>query len=201
MLAALLLLFNTLANPALAAAQMSEIRISLFGQPCLLQGPVDTRTLKTIHSVSPEELYPQRGATLSSEPTRKALDKLKSIAGVPSGLDRYRERLGKRLEAQLVALEAIESLRKTRKAAALTEAGKKFLSGRRLKEFDSSVAKALAIKDLGSEKGREALDAVFDGFSDGIEGDPEEEFHRAIHRMNIQYTCSFEESGGGEGAE
>jgi hypothetical protein len=122
------------------------------------------------------------------------------VTGVPAGLDRYKERLGKRLEAQLVVLEAIEGFRKSRSTAALTEAGKKYLTGKRQKEFDAAVSKA--VKEPPGDKSREAQDAVFDIFSDGIEADPEEEFHRAIHRLNIQYTCSFEEGGAGaEGAE
>ena len=181
------------------AAPPAEIRVTLFEQPCVLQGPVDQKTLKTIHSLSPEQMYPQRGSQLASDSTRRALEKLRAIS-VPSALDRYRERLIRRFEAQLNLLEAIESYRKTRKSAPTLAVGKKLITAKRYKEFEALVKKAEAVKDLESERGREALDAVFDHFSDAVETDPEEEFHRAIHRMNVQYTCSFEESGG-EGSE
>src|SRR4051794_38218221 len=78
-----------------------EVRVSLFGQPCTLQGPLDERALRVVHSLSPDQIYPQRENTLTAAPTRRALEKLKSLNGAPAGLDRYRERLGKRLEAQL----------------------------------------------------------------------------------------------------
>jgi hypothetical protein len=177
----------------------TEIRVSLFGQPCVLQGPADERTLRLIHSLSPEQLYPQRDTSLASAPTRRALDKLHSISGAPAALDRYRERLGKRLEAQVALLETLESFQKTHKPTPVYAVGKKYLAGRRLKEFDAAIKKAEGTKVSSS-----AADSIFDAFSDGIEPDPEEEFHRAIHRMNVQYTCSFEETGesaGGDAAD
>lgn len=188
-------------GPAVARASASpstEIRVSLFGQPCILQGPTDERTLRVIHSLSPEQLYPQRDAPLSSAPTRRALDKLRAVTGAPTGLDRYRERLAKRLEAQLALLGAIESFRKDHKTVAILAAGKNSLTGRRLKEFETAVKKAEGSKTLSS---RDTQDTLFDSFSDGIEPDPEEEFHRAIQRMNVQYTCSFEENGDTAGGE
>ena len=52
------------------------------------------------------------------------------------------------------------------------------------------------VKDLDSDRGRELTDQLYDLYNEGIEADPEEEFHRAIQRMNVQYTCSFEENEG-----
>ena len=57
LLSSLLLVFVPVSGRA-SAAPSTEIRVSLFGQPCTLQGPVDERTLKLIHSLSPEQLYP-----------------------------------------------------------------------------------------------------------------------------------------------
>jgi hypothetical protein len=163
-----------------SAAPQTEIHVSLFGQPCVLLGPVTEANLRTIHSLSPEQLYPERGTTLTAEPTRQALEKIRGIASIPSVLDRYRERLVKRFEAQLAVLEALENFRKTHKPSALQAVGKKYLSGKKQKEFEAQLKKIDA-------------DLLFDTFSDGIEADPEDEFHRAIHKINVQYTCSFEE--------
>lgn len=177
---------------AIAATASKEIRITLFGQPCLLQGPLDEKSLRTIHSLSPDQLYPTRENSLSSAPTRRALEKLRSITEAPAGLDRYRERLAKRLDAQLILLGAIESLRSDSKAGPLLAAAKSKLTGKRQKDFEIAVKKAEATKSLSKA---ETLDALFDIFSDGIEADPEEEFHRSILRMGAQYACSFENTG------
>jgi len=179
-------------------APSNEIRVTLFGQPCSLRGPVDERMLKIIHLLSPEQLYPERDSPLTSGPTRKALDKLRAATGAPSGLDRYRERATKRLEAQLAFIESIESIEKPEKEhkiASLLETGKSHLTGSHLKDFEAAVKKAEAAKTLSR---RDTIDSLFDTYSDGIEADPEEEFHRAIQRLNVQYVCLFE--GNGEGA-
>lgn len=199
-----LLLFSSLLpalGPAVTeanAAPSAEIRVSLFGQPCILQGPTDERALRMIHSLSPEQLYPQSDSNLSSAPTRRALEKLRAITGAPAGLDHYRERLAKRLQAQLGMLEAIETYLKDHKSASLIAVSKGSLTGRHLKDFETAVKKAESAKSLAKH---DTLDALFDTFSDGIEPDPEEEFHRAIQRMNVQYTCSFEENGDAAGGE
>lgn len=174
-----LLLFSVLAQANTAPS--TEIRVSLFGQPCTLKGPVDERSLRQIHALSPEQIYPEREPRLSGGPTRRSLEKLRAFQNVPAALDHYRERLIKRLEAQLVLLEALEGFRKNHKSAPIMDAAKTYLSPRRIKEFEVALKKA-------------DIDQIFDTFSDGIEPDPEEEFHRAIHRMSIQYACSFEGS-------
>lgn len=185
------------ARPAHAAPNRQQLKVSLFGQPCLLQGPVDEKTLKVIHSLSPEQLYPSQEGALSAAPSRKTLEKLKAVTGAPAGLDRYRERLTKRLEAQIAFLSAVENLRKDQKAAPLIAVVKANTSSRRAKEFEAAVKKAEASKSLAKS---ETLDALFDSYNEGIESDPEEEFHRAIQRMGVQYACSFEEHGDGDGA-
>jgi hypothetical protein len=189
------------AAPELARAAPSsrEIRVALFGQPCSLQGPADEQTLRVIHSLSPDQLYPSRESVLTSLSTKRSLEKLRAITGTPPALDRYRERLTKRLEAQLALLTAFESLRKDHKSAPVIAAGKAHLNARRSKEFERAVKKAEASKTLAKN---DTLDSLFDSFSDGIEADPEEEFHRSIQRMGIQYACTFEEhSGVGEDGE
>jgi hypothetical protein len=67
---------------------------------------------------------------------------------------------------------------------------------RRQKEFAAAVKKAETAKSLGKA---ETADALFEIFNEGIEADPEEEFHRAIQRMGVQYACSFETTGDDSG--
>lgn len=170
-----------------------QIHVSLFGQPCLLQGPVDEAMLKLIHSLSPEQLYPDPDAAATAAPTRKAVEKLRAVTGAPAALDRYRDRLAKRLEAQLALLDALDAFRKDHRAEAVAAVGKAHLNSQHLKDFVAALRKAEGGKPADS-----ALDAVVDAYNDGIEADPEEEFHRAIQRIGVQYACSFEEGGGGE---
>ncbi len=190
-LAAGLFLLTSLAWAEIIHAS-TEIRVKLFGQPCLLRGPVDAKALQTIHILSPEQLYPEHGETLSSESTRKALVRLRAVTGAPSGLDRYRERLSRRFEAQIGMIEALENARKTHKTTAIQAAVKKHVPEKREKEIEP------LIKKLTGPSARDTEELIFEKYNSFIEQDPEEEFHRAIQKMKVQYVCSFEESGGGE---
>jgi hypothetical protein len=186
------------------AAPQNEIRVTLFGQPCLLSGPVDEASLKLIHSVSPEQMPSARTGNYSAEQARKALERLRKVAGLPSALDRYRERLTKRLEAELAFDEGYEAALKSHQISAWVAGARKYLNEAKLHSFESLAKKAEALKTLDSDRGRELTDQLFELYAEGIEPDPEEEFHRAIKRMNVQYACSFEESSdesGGEGSD
>ena len=46
------------------------------------------------------------------------------------------------------------------------------------------------------EKNEIGVAQLLEAYSPGIEPDPEEEFHRAIHRINVKYQCTFEENEG-----
>src|SRR5262245_29599515 len=82
-----------------AAAKSNRLPVTLFGQPCVLEGPLDPSTLKAIHSISPEEICSPFSADRTAEETRRAIDKLKAATGVPGSLDVYRDRLARRLKA------------------------------------------------------------------------------------------------------
>jgi hypothetical protein len=168
-----------------ASTASTEIRVTLFGQPCLLSGPLDEGTLRTIHAISPEKTP----APETADQARQLLERLRKLpAGVPSALDRYREKLGKRVAAQLAYFEGLAGARKNGgKADALLAATREHLiGGKRAKEFEELARKT----DLGGAAGEEALSLAY---SEAIEPSPEEEFHRAIQRLNVRYTCSFEE--------
>lgn len=49
-------LLATGAFPGVARA--AEMKVTLFGQPCTLKGPVDEKALRAIHSLSPEQVSP-----------------------------------------------------------------------------------------------------------------------------------------------
>jgi hypothetical protein len=182
------LMISVLGTSVLAQANAeTEMKVTLFGQPCVLRGPLDLAQLKAIHSISPEQVYPPITEVYTPEPTRKALEKLKKSEPTPPALDRYREKLKARLEAQLELLNALENSKKLKETAPMIAAAKAHLQAKRLKDFEMIVAKA------GPSPKQEQLDQLFENYNEGIEPDPEEEFHKAIRKINVHYVCSFEE--------
>lgn len=166
-------------------APPAEIPVTLFGQPCVLSGPVSSETLKACHSISPEQLPPAR----TSDQARRLLEKLRKAQNIPSALERYRERLSRRLEAQIAFFNGLAAAKKSGRAADLISATKGQIPEKQAKNFE-----ALVKKDPVASWNSAIIDQITDSYNDWIEQNPEEEFHRAIERMNIRYTCSFEES-------
>lgn len=189
-----------------SSSKVHEIRVTLFGQPCVLQGPLEIETLRAIHELSPEQIYPTYMAEEASQGTtgiqvRKAIQKLKNGSPrIPSMLDRYRERLSKRLNELLVFVEWMEAYKKDGNVAALIALSKKNLPARTAQTFEAA-AKKLTLPKSKSAKGatQDVRAQLFEIYSEGIESDPQEEFHRAIRKMNVNYNCTFEETGPGEG--
>ncbi|MEK7396186.1 MAG: hypothetical protein AAB116_04560 [Candidatus Poribacteria bacterium] len=169
----------------------SEITVNLFGQPCLLTGPLDKETLKIIHSISPEQLYPHEPEYAS---TMQALKKLRAVKSLPPSLDRYKDRLAKRLEAQLSFFEGLATAKKPGKIPFLN-AVKPHIKGNS-SAFTSAVNKLVFSE---ASNNQEKLDTVFELYNEIIEPDPEEDFHRAIKKLNVQYTCVFEDSSDDKG--
>jgi hypothetical protein len=170
---------------ASSSARASEIKVSLFGQPCLLDGPFTQSELKTIHAISPEQLDvgPDQTSPKLKDHVRAALKTLKSNS-VPSPLSRYKESYQKRLQAQIEFFDALDELKTTQKNDTLFAVGKRNLSPKAYKAFEAQM-KSLSIAGNYSP--------LLESYNEGIEAEPEEEFHRAILAANVHYTCSFEE--------
>jgi hypothetical protein len=176
-----------------AAPTTNSIKVSLFGQPCLLEGPFSASVLGATDAISPGKIYPEyldiHSLSSSVSQARRSLETLQKTATVPAGLDRYRERATKRLQAQMAFLGALEKAIAAKKATPMVE-----LFQQSSLQVDTKKKKdlaALAPKALDPK----LQEQLFELFNDAIEADPEEEFHRAIRHMNIKYVCSFEESG------
>ncbi len=178
------------------SASSTEIHVNLLGQSCLLKGPFDESTLKTIHSVGPAQIYPNFSSVDSPTTkgqTQKALEQLRNINNLPSLLDRYKEKLGKRLGAQAEFFSGLQILLNDQDPTELNKAAKKYLKSSDQRAFENGVKKLQTnIKSPAQRK--EFSEQLFDLFNESIEKDPEEDFHRAIKKLNIQYICSFEES-------
>ncbi len=179
------------------ASPQTEIHVTLLGQPCLIEGPYDENTLRTIHGMGPAQLYPiisMDDLKASKESSKSALEKINSDPHLPLQLDRYKNKLSKRLMAQIDFLSSLENLEKNHELPKFLNLIKKYLKISDLKRVETILKK---IKNLSkiSPQYRDGIEQIFDSYNDGIEPDPEEEFHRAIKKLNVQYTCSFEESG------
>lgn len=182
---------------AAQAANSHQIHVKLFGQPCLLEGPVDEDTLKTIHSISPEELYPVFEPGLKHAKVKTALEKLRALRTPLAGLDLYREQLLKRLEAQASFLKGLDEALVVKKSFPLVAGVRAQLSDAKFKSFENMAKKLDG--GLTPAQRKDLIDQLFFSYNEALPSDPEEEFHRAIHKMKIQYLCSFEDTGEGSG--
>lgn len=183
--------FFLVAGPLAAQAHAStELKVTLFGTPCTLSGPLGVQGLKAVHAVSPEQALPTIEASdlqKASKQIKRALESVRAAKPVPAALDRYRERLTKRLEALGAFSDAWVAAKAQRKSAPLIAAGQKYSQGKDAKPFEQLAKKVEAgvSADLAEQ--------LFDLYSSMIEPDPEEDFHRAIERINVRYSCTFEE--------
>lgn len=172
-----------IATAGSAWSKDSQIQVKLFEQPCVLSGPFEEDTLKLIHSMSPERMpLPE-----SQEQAKKSLETAKAISGAPAQLDRYREQLVRRMEAQKAFLDALTAAKKKKNAAELFTAAKPFQTPAKAKAFQTEFNKLT--KDKKWAFGTDDATALFNDSTDPL---PEEEFHRAIQKLGIRYGCSFE---------
>ena len=179
-----------------APSRAAEIEVKLFGQPCKLSGPQDTATLKAIHSVSPEQAVPDdlltefradRAAQLKS-----SLERVKSASPLPTSLDRYRDKLKKRLNAMIAFFEGFNVARKDRKAEPMIERVSHSLSPQDLESFGALVRKAIA-SSAGKPLSNETGEQLFIDYLERIQADPEEDFHRATRKLQVTYDCAMGE--------
>lgn len=171
----------------------SEIKVSLFGQPCQLTGPVSEAILNSIHAISPEKISTPETA----DQARRDLAALRAIGGLPTEFDRYRDLLTKRLESYQIFHEAIATARRAGKPDSLFSAVKPLLEARKFKTFQAAVRKAVP-KTGTAAWTPGAMEQVRDEFERLSPPDPQEEFQRGIRRLKVFYNCTFEE---GEHAE
>jgi hypothetical protein len=183
---------------AAEGAYAGSIRVTLFGQPCKLEGPLDPAVLKAVHAVSPEQASPGFSAEDALKPAtagllKGAVSKVSSASAkkIPASLDRYREKLVKHLESQAAFAVAVQAAVKSRKPGSFLKALPAASAQKPGERLETLARK------LETEKGdlTETVNQLFDAYSEGVEPDPEEEFHRTIRKMGIKYVCSFEESG------
>ena len=197
----LLTLFGALISSPDAQAAEARVSVNLFGQPCMLHGPLDPKTLSALHSLSPEQLVPPFGASRTIDQTKRALDKLEKATGLPPGLERYRDKQSQQLKAQLAFLGGIEVARKANQAAPLIAAARPLIRPSRVKELEALAAK-IPKGAPGAPSAAQLTDQLCEFFNNATDSnDAEEEFHRAIRRLKVQYDCNYDEGGAADGEE
>ena len=180
---------SLMATMPLSHAESAQIKVTLFGAPCVLTGPISEENLLIVHSMSPERMsLPE-----SLEQSRQTSATAKKISSVPAGLDRYREKLVRRLDAQQIVFESLSKSRQAKDTKTLFEATKPLQTPEKSKRFQSEVSKLIAKKKWATGD-----DDIISLFNDSVDAFPEEEFHRAIQKMGIRYACSFEAEDNGE---
>jgi hypothetical protein len=174
----------------------TEIHITLLGQPCLLQGPFDELTLRAVHGIGPAQIYPNLSVEdlkTSKDQAQRALETIKTAKHIPSLLDLYKDRLERRLTAQIAFMDGLLHSGEQIQTQSFIKKLDHFLKSADLQQLEVLLRKVKThLKH--TEQYRESLDQAFDYYNEKIETDPESEFHKAIKKLHIQYTCSFEES-------
>lgn len=187
----LALLFAT--RLALAAKPIpSGVEVELFGSPCLLKGPFSKTVLLSVHQMSPEKVPPH----LTPKEMEQVAKQAATAKSLPPALSAYRDRLVKRLRAQVAYDQSLVDLRKKPYNPELSEI---FVKG--LKEHMNATRFPLfrdEIRDLFSKNTKKSLTPDFleklkETVATYIEPDTEEEFHKAIRSSDIRYECHFGE--------
>lgn len=176
-----------------------HIEITLFGQPCLLEGPFEVSTLKAIHEISPEQIQSVRteAAFQDLKILKKSLSKIKSAGKTPPVFDQYRDRLIKRYLAQIAFAEGVQATQKNKNLSVLIDTVLPHLSGLHQAPFEA-LAKKLQVESPHSKTKALALPQMIaqlkEAYEEAMPADPEEEFHTAIQKLKISYNCSFDEA-------
>lgn len=176
------------------------VRVNLLGQPCLLRGPFEEKVLKSIHLIGPDQMYMELSVTdPESSGTRlsNALKKLQTIKNLPPILDLYREHLKKRFTAQKAFFDSW----KVASTEALMKPAQLYLHGEKLHSYQNALMRLLDTqgKEAGRETSSDQKDQLLEIFNEGIEPNPENEFHRSLRKLRVEYHCAFDE--GPEGVE
>ena len=173
------LLVMFLSIPAFA----SEVRVQLFGHPCLLSGSPSENTLKANHSVS-SELLPD----INNQKTILELkEKLTSIKDWPQPLTLYRDSVIRHLDAQLAFWTGLELARKESSIEPLKKSVDPFLGEGGKNSFQP------AIEPLKTKlRSAEAVRKAFESYKKLLTEPWSENFHRGIRAARIQYNCDFD---------
>ena len=177
-----------------ADKKVSEIKVELFNQPCLLQGPADQSVLRQIHAISPEQLFPpnleKASAKNQHDTFRKSLRYIKTNVKLPQEFQKYTQRMERRLETFVALFNGLEKMKKTQNTKELAAAVLPHFQNKNSAEFTKIVNE---LKPNLKEISNDTLETLKESIKNGIEPDSEEDFHKALLRAGIQYNCAMDE--------
>lgn len=179
-------IFASIEGDVAIAATNQSISVSLFGQTCQLSGPFESRILKTIHSISPEQMPRPQSLTEATQQQRK----MRNLAGLPAAFQKYTQKTEKQLTVIQEIFGAYEEAKANRRADRLLEFGKSRLTPRALAELQSWSKKLEGKGPLPSL----SADSLYLWFESAIGPTVEEEFHATLRKLKVDYQCSFEDS-------
>ena len=184
------------ATPTPAAPKESgvqEIQVTLFGQPCTMSGPYPRPALSLLHEISPEKIPPD----LSVDQMKRVRTKCGELKGMPMPIEQYRDHLRRRLSAKIAFEEAIAQSKKSKAKDGraldpfLTNV-KEHISTLQYTAFSGETRKAF--ESGGAIWNEPFLTSLRERFENVIQPDTEEEFHKAIRAVKIQYVCAFDDN-------
>jgi hypothetical protein len=184
--------FGAPGAPAVPEEKNQEIKVTLFGQPCTMSGPFAKNSLSLLHEISPEKIPPD----LTLDQMKKVRAKTGDLKGMPMPIEQYRDHLRKRLSAKIAFEEAVAQAKKSKEPRKeidpfLTNL-KEHISTLQYAGFAETTKKAF---ETGGGVWNDAfLTPLRERFEGSIQPDTEEEFHRAIRIVKIQYVCAFDDS-------
>ena len=184
LLSLLLLTLTTLSGtPAFSAA----LPVTLFGQPCQLEGELSREQLEQIHAISPEQIPPAE----DEKAAQGAVNRLKKAGPLPSSLESYREKALRHFEAWASFHRGLELSRKAGSPDAFIVATRSFLLPHSSQAFlnrSEFQAKSAAWTETTRERLQQAYESA-------IAGRPDEDFHGALQLLGVRYECAFDRAG------
>ncbi len=176
-----------------AEEKLEEIQVTLFGQPCTMNGPFPRATLTLLHEISPEKVPPMASVELM----KKIRAKTALLKTVPFTIEQYRDHLRKRLSAKIALEEGLATAKKSKPAdsrralESLFKNLKEHISSLQYPPFETSTKKAF--ETAGAVWNDAFVDSLRERYDGAIQPETEEEFHKAIRLAKIQYICVFDD--------
>lgn len=161
-----------------------NLKVTLFGQPCTLTGPVPIATLNTLHQISPANCK-----ALDPQSAKRSLGIVESTKEIPNELRNYHGLLAQHLKARVAFYSALEVAQKKRSAQQFITRVRSLLRSPNLGKLQRLVEATWT-----PEKSEVAESDLLDYYDQITTSYPESEYHAGIRRMNVRYQCSFDES-------
>lgn len=175
-----------------------EVRVILFGQPCLLSGAYPKKVLEKIHSISPEKMPPAMDLKSTLESLKKLQDSQKGSKEIPDHLADYAAMLKKYYTAMEVYFKALPSLLKDSSTDEFVKQIQSVVPKTSIPKLKTKAEQVLMEARLNKNKASlsesSSVEDLLDLFMESAPKREEILFHQAIRIMGVSYLCAFGES-------